>query len=476
MTRTSFRQGRSLTALLLVASMLAPLLFISAPVSAGDGVMNLTIGGSGSAPWTIANIVPGDNGTEIVELRNAGMIDGYVTIWFSEVVETDGGTDGAHLAEHFLLTPSSDNMSSTIGFPAPIDDMPQTSSDRSICIGPLKAGETIDLTWAWEFFDNGSPQNEAQGDGLSFNINYLMTATGPEDGVSWLVIDVLGTLTVVALNATGYVQEAFQATDANGTVVLEFAAGTQILTENGTVPEWLVVTESVQEEALNGTNATVLSPTYVIAAFDQNNVSANVSFSPGVSLVIGIDPEALPEGFVPGVYQLIDGVWVRLNDTGPFYSWYADADIFGTGSYAAGAYDDRDEYALLEISELTFKGTKKVFWWSVLPLFIKYNYKGSVSVNVSNVGNAPGNFTVNIVLDGRVIDTVEVHLEAGQSEQVTYQLDGVRRGQHQVTVGSLEEQFKTYTWINWPLIWAIAAITILIILVAYGIRRRQESN
>ncbi|HNX48100.1 MAG TPA: hypothetical protein PLC39_03300 [Methanomassiliicoccales archaeon] len=476
MNRSFLRAGRSLAALLLVVSMLAPLLFMSAPVSAGDGVMNLTIGGSGSAPWTIANIVPGDNGTELVELRNAGRIDGYVTIWFSDVVETDGGTDGRHLAEHFLLAPSSVNMSSNISFPAPFTDMPRTSLDRSICIGPLKAGETINLTWAWEFFDSGAPQNEAQGDGLSFTINYLMTATGPEDGVSWLVIDVLGTLTVVALNATGYVQEAFQATNANGTVVLEFAAGTQILTENGTVPEWLVVTEAEQEDVLNGTNATALSPTYVISAFDQNNVSTNVSFSSGASLIIGFDPEALPEGFVPGLYQLVDGVWVRLNETGPFYSWYAYADIIGTGSYAAGAYDDRDEYALLEISELTFKGTKKVFWWNVLPLFIKYNYKASVSLNVSNVGNAPGNFTINIVLDDRVVDTVDVYLEAGESEQLTFQFNGVHKGQHHVTVGSLEEQFKTYTWINWPLIWAIIAITLLIILVAYGIRRRQESN
>ena len=474
MNRSVLRTGRSLMALLLVASMLAPLLFMAAPVSAEPEVMNLVISGSGSAPWSISNIAPGDNGTKFVELKNVGMIDGYVTIWFSDIVKTDGGTDGANLSHYFLLTPISDGRSSNLSFPVMFDEIPQTSSDRSICIGPLMAGGSMNLTWVWEFLDNGAPQNDAQGDGLSFTINYLMTATGPEHGVSWLVIDVLGELTVVKLDATGHVLESFRASNANGTVYLDFLAGTQILTENGTVPERLVVTEAEQVDVLNGTNATVLSFTYVLEAFDENNATTNVTFSPGLSLVIRIDPEALLEGFVPGIYQLVDGVWIRLNDTGPFYSWYAYADIIGTGSYAAGAYDDRDEYALLEISELTFKGSKKVFWWDVLPLFIKYNYQASMVVNFTNVGNIPGNFTVDLMLDGKAVRTVNMVLGPGQSELATFDLNDLDRGDHSTSVGSFGEQFKTYTWINWPLIWAIVAITILIILVAYGIRRRQE--
>ncbi|HNU36667.1 MAG TPA: hypothetical protein PKJ15_08705, partial [Methanomassiliicoccales archaeon] len=114
MVRPKLSTGRSLTAILLVAAMLLPLLFISAPVSAEPEVMDLTIGGAGSDPWTISNIAPGDSGTEVVELKNNGMIDGYVSIWFSDVVETDGGTDGARLSEYFLLTPSSDNLSSAL--------------------------------------------------------------------------------------------------------------------------------------------------------------------------------------------------------------------------------------------------------------------------------------------------------------------------------------------------------------------------
>jgi len=472
--RKIIRAAWSMLAILLVASMLFPFLMMAAPVSAEPEVMDLVISGSGSTPWAISNIAPGDNGTEIVELKNAGMIDGYVTIWLSDVVKTDGGTDGAHLSDYFLLTPISEGRSSNLSFPVKFDEMPRTSVDRSICVGPLAAGRSINLTWVWEFVDNGAPQNDAQGDGLSFTINYLMTATGPEHGVSWLVIDVLGELTVVKLDATGHVQESFRASNANGTVYLDFLAGTQILTENGTVPERLVVTEAERQNALNGTNATVLSSTYVLEGFDENNTSTDVTFSPGVSLVIGFDSLLLPEGHVPGIYQFVDEAWVRLNDSGPYYSWFSRADIFGTGNYTAGSYDDRDEYALLEISELTFKGSKKVFWWDVLPLFIKYNYRASVIVNFTNVGNIPGNFTVDLMLDGKAVRTVNTVLGPGQSELVTFQMNDLDRGDHSTSVGSFGEQFKTHTWINWPLIWTIAAVTILIILVAYGIRRRQE--
>lgn len=448
---------------------------MSAPVSAEPEVMDLVIGGSGSVPWTISNIAPGDNGSEVVELKNAGRIDGYVTIWFSDVVETDGGTDGAKLGEHFLLTPISEGLSSSLSFPASFDSMPRSESDRSIVIGPLAAGESVNLTWAWEFFDNGAPQNEAQGDSLSFTINYLMTSTGPEDGVSWLVIDVLGELTVVALNATGYVQEGFRAGNENGTIYLDFPAGCQILTENGILPEWLIFSEEDLENILQGTNATGLSGAFLLKALEENGAETNASFSSGVTLTIGFDPFLLPEGSVPGIYQLADDAWMKLNGSGPFYTWYAYAEIGGTGIFAAGAYDDQDEQPLLQIDRLDLQGRKQVYWWNVLPLFIKHNYQATIEVEVCNIGNATGNFTVELTLDGKIVRTASISLDPGQSGNVTFHMDEIDKGNHLVSVGGMEKQFRTYTWINWPLIWAIAIISILAALVVYAVHRKNES-
>jgi len=471
-----FSTARSLMALVLVVSMLAPLLAMSVPVSAEPEVMDLVIGGSGSEPWAISNIAPGDNGTEVLELRNAGSIDGYVTIWFSDIVGTDGGTDGANLSDHFLLTPLSEGLHSDLGFPATFDSLPRSVLDRAIVIGPLAAGTSVDLTWAWEFFDNGVQQNDAQGDGLSFTINYLMTATGPGDHASWLAIDVLGEVTMVAINSTGHVQAPCQAAGPNRTVVLDIPAGTQIVAEDGGPLLRLVLSEADIENALQGTNATALSETFVLEGFGENGAAKGVVFSPCVRISIAFDPALLPEGNAPGVYQQLDGEWGRLNDGGPYYEWFAQACIGGTGVYIAGACDDHEGMALLRSSVLVFEGSERVFWLEVLPLFIEHNFKVSVSVDVVNVGNAPGNFTLELVLDGEVANTAELYLAPGQSDRVTFHLDNIPQGDHQVSIGDADGRFRTYTWTNWPMIWAVAAVCVLAALVAYGLKRGRGSG
>jgi hypothetical protein len=46
----------------------------------------------------------------------------------------------------------------------------------------LNAGETVSLTWRWEFLETGESQSDAQGDSLSFTINYLLQELPPGAG------------------------------------------------------------------------------------------------------------------------------------------------------------------------------------------------------------------------------------------------------------------------------------------------------
>jgi|GEM_PF-3157790 len=200
---------RYATRLLLVATIGVVLVgFLPAAVQANGGnPIDLELGGAGASSWDIANIAPGDSGTETVELHNAGSRNGFVTIWISDTVsgeglnpesETGDTSEPGELDDHLLFNLSCSGLSTNLNLPVTIGNLPRSVSDPNyIKIIPLNAGDTVDLEWQWQL----PPQtdNDVQGDSLSFTINYLLkeqmaiTVTAdriqiPADGTSTTII------------------------------------------------------------------------------------------------------------------------------------------------------------------------------------------------------------------------------------------------------------------------------------------------
>ena len=75
----------SLTVLFLITVMLV----LPAPAQAQPPV-DLQLNGEGAAPWDISNLQPGDTGTKMLTLRNAGSRPGFITIWLSSIVNSEG--------------------------------------------------------------------------------------------------------------------------------------------------------------------------------------------------------------------------------------------------------------------------------------------------------------------------------------------------------------------------------------------------
>ena len=154
---------------------LALLCFSSGPAQAQGPVIDLELGGDGATTWILDRVKPGNSGAKTVELHNAGSSTGCVTIWISDIEDIDYGGDGAVLSDYLRFSLSCDRLSSNIVFPAIIYELPQGSPGlNNIWINPLYAGETLTLVWEWEFPETGEPQNDAQGDSLSFTVNYLL--------------------------------------------------------------------------------------------------------------------------------------------------------------------------------------------------------------------------------------------------------------------------------------------------------------
>ena len=177
---------RSLKAAVSMAAGVALVLASYVPVQAAPPPpIDLILGGEGATAWNFANIKPGDYGTKTVSLRNAGTLDGVITIWISNLVNTRiSGADPKYagltgeLADYLRLNASSRGLEANIALPAPVANYPRTSTGPYyVRVNPLRAGETINLTWRWELpVQTG---NNVQGKGTSFMLNYMIEELPP---------------------------------------------------------------------------------------------------------------------------------------------------------------------------------------------------------------------------------------------------------------------------------------------------------
>ncbi|MDD4497634.1 MAG: hypothetical protein PHV51_05730 [Methanosarcinaceae archaeon] len=156
--------------------------FFTLPVRAEIPVIDLQLGEEVVTGWNADNICPGQQGFKTFLLHNAGSHAGDVSIWIGGINETDYAGNGVSLDDYLLFTPVHERLYTNLSFPCTIHEFPQNASDPLfIRIIQLNAGETLSLEWMWEFQMKEIPQNGAQGDSLSFSINYLLETPYEKD-------------------------------------------------------------------------------------------------------------------------------------------------------------------------------------------------------------------------------------------------------------------------------------------------------
>jgi len=271
--------------LLAVVMGLALLGFLPATVKADTIPVDLELGGAGATPWSIANIQPTDSGTKTVELHNAGNGSGFVTIWVSDIIsregmnpesETGDTTEPGEIADHLLLNLTADGLSSNLNLPTTINNLPQsdTWSDYFDIIR-LKAGDTVNLQWAWEL--PAQTGNDAQGDSMSFTINYLLR--------EFSVTDVSG---VVDKDSVFTEDVTVESKGGNGKLLIEKDTTGQ--TKEGKPLDEIWIIEIDKEPS-------ALSEDTTIVGLHYDAGPHGATFDPSITLTVNYDPDDIPEGF-----------------------------------------------------------------------------------------------------------------------------------------------------------------------------------
>jgi len=418
--------------------------FLPSPADAAE--IDLELGGAGATSWNITCIAPGDNGTETVYLQNIGTRNGFVTIWISNITEVDkdyGVNDpNATLDTHLLFNITCGRLSTTITLPRTIYHLPQDASDKSLKITPLNAGDNVTLVWEWQFPETGEQQNDAQGDSLSFTINYMLEefhGRGPGGGgggggtsYQWLLVDVLGNVTKVKVDSSGKLLESANASDAQGQMTLQLDYGTQVLCVDNKVPQKLEV--KVAESPTAPRAAQVLDEVYEVSAYLKGKTSPSpFVISPAGRLVLRYHLGDLPE------YTSL--VYIACYDAEQGWMQLGLADVAMVGELTPEVSQPMVFAIMVQVTAppaSRFRVTDLV----IGPIKARPNDEITINVTVTNIGDTPGDCTLQLRIDGQDRGTKEISLNPGESTVVSFTITESLKGMHVVEIADLEGNFR----------------------------------
>ena len=100
----------------------------------------------------------------------------------------------------------------------------------------------------------------------------------------------------------------------------------------------------------------------------------------------------------------------------------------------------------------------------------------TITAKVENDGGQADDYTVALKINGEVVDSETVTLDAGQSQYVSFTLSELDYGRYEVEVAGLSDTFTTFRTITWWLIVIIIAAIGLITWGAVWARRRRRAR
>ncbi len=173
--------------LVVVCAVLVLHLAAVSPVKADEG-LDLVIDEGLIVPWEINNIAPGSSGVVPVDIRNAGIVSGYLAVWIDGITDLEGENPEAEtgnteepgeLSQYLTLDILGGNISpytASPGFELPValNSFPGSISyPLQLSDQELQVGGAIQIQWRWAIPPQTS--NNIQGDSVSFNIHYVLT-------------------------------------------------------------------------------------------------------------------------------------------------------------------------------------------------------------------------------------------------------------------------------------------------------------
>jgi len=344
--------------------------------------------------------------------------------------------------------------------------------------------------------DTGTIANvDAASTNITMNGDYSITANfvsksrprgggggGGGGAPCYLDIDMLGNITRVRITCTtSRTLEDKVAPDFNSTHFLEIDYGTTVICpELGEAPEALVM-RLAEESPPVPDGLALVTPVYNFTGNYGDNwlkCCSGVAFGQNVTIVLDYDPNKLPESTVSlavACYDTEQGSWVSMPpDIGRVAEVGKATGMMNHFSTVAVIAELAPAPASFAASALNIEQSPKV-WKSTFVAITGEDV--TITANVVNNGGEEGTYIAELKLNGETIDTKEVTLATGQSQQVRFTLSGMRHGQYAVEVAGLNGEFTVSRTINWlSILGIILGVGLITWAVIWGRKRRKTAS
>lgn len=464
---------------LVLVAVLGLALFASLPIpvaTAATPSIKLVLGGTGATPWAIGPLAPGDNGTKSVTLSNTGFNGGVVTIWISDIVNSEGDnpqsetgntTEPGELGDYILLNVSSTNLSTDFILPAKTSDFPQSDNDtKHIYLNPLKAFSTLNLQWEWQPpLETG---DDIQGDNLSFTINYMLEEVPPLPStpspdqrgggegappLSTVATNFFGTTGSFEGDSTGTIQTTVTVTSADGKLTVTLPSGTKCLDKNGNPLTALTININASPPAPPAA-ANIIGLAY-------NFGPDGATFAPSITMILSYDSNTLPagvaeQGIVIAYYDAAAGEWVEIPGTVSIANHTITAQVnhFTTFAIIGKAKPELSPMPPpaptpipapspplppAPVPPQTAPANFEVRNLTVSPVQVKPGESILITYEVINTGGQSGEFMLEISIPGLLQTSQLIKLEAGQTQAFNLTLPPDNAGTYQVDIGGVKD-------------------------------------
>jgi len=302
-------------------------------------------------------------------------------------------------------------------------------------------------------------------------------AGGGGAAVEYLTVDFLGEISKMRLDDNYRLRDTLIALSPDGRLSLEIEEGTLALVDGK--PIYLVEIREAEE-------CPPLPGDTIAAGKVYDITPSGATFDKDVILILSFNPMELPENTVSVTmaYYVSDEGWVELeSEQGgvaelgsmttavshftPFAILAKLAPPAPTPAPAPPSPPPTLPAAHFVASGLTIEPSVREIW-ELITFVTRTGESITISANVANDGGQEGVYIVELKLNGETVDSKEVTLAAGESQQVSFTLPGMDYGRYAVEVAGLSGEFTVSRRINW---WLIAGIIVAIGLITWRVSR-----
>jgi hypothetical protein len=496
--------------------------------------VDLQLNGSGSEPWSIENIDPGDSGVKLLTIRNAGNTAGLLKIWVSDIVDSQwtdfppvsaDPSESPQLSRHLLLSPLINRLSTNMNLPQALINFPQSANDNKwITVSPISAGETIDIIWQWQL--PAAVGNAVQGKKLTFSISYLLlempvvpvdgggsgggigedpgedngeTDTPPGSASTFIVTSPEKQMTLM-ISEDATIAETQTVNVISDRIILSFERGTRIITGDNSIPTELRVTIKEKEEEPPLPDGIIYIGSVYEMIYYVGGMPVSVSLSQPARLILNYNLMSLP----PGVKSLFLATydrqlgWIQLDPVSGFVveEGQLGALVNHFSIFSILAEVEPEEPVITSPPVTTPVITSPIpsllparFEMNSLALSVKEVKSGdpvTIKVQITNIGSMSGEHLLILKVNGLFVDSKYLRLAPGQNRNVSFIISPYAPGVYEIEVNGLRDTLvilgntiddNNNSW--WPvpaipILSGLAGLSLILSLIRYFSRKQKS--